>query len=130
MSEWTEQFKEPFENSLNHQLLFMEHALEDLEAHKEMVNQWPTRKKRIMEPVLDMFKKWVRFLEKIKFTPLVWKKYKKEKKRLVWIGRKARFSIRLRLFYWQGLNIIRILMILGFFIGGVVALVYIIAGRL
>jgi hypothetical protein len=129
MSEMTEKLKEPFEHQLNQQLLQLDLANAELDEHKDIVNQWPVRKRKMMTGIIKPMKKWAADLRKIAIPLNSMKKYKREKKRLLrfknitwchWRGFILSFKVA---FLWI-LNLIRILLILAFYIGMILLVVY------
>jgi hypothetical protein len=130
MSEFTEKLKEPFEEQLNYQLSRLNSAMDEIEAQREIVGQWPARKKRIVNGILSPIQKWSAMLKNMT-RPLDVRPYKREKKRLL----RAK---SLTWFHWRGFmaksqltvlriaNIVRILLIMGFSIGTILLVGYLI----
>ena len=130
MSEFTRKLKEPFEDQLSQQHLQLDLANAELDEIKEVINHWPARKKRIYTGILKPMQKWSADLKKMA-KPLDMRKYKREKKRLLrfknitwshWRG----FTLSLKLAFLWILNMIRILMILSFFIGIILLAVFLV----
>lgn len=130
MSKFTEKLKEPFEDQLNQQHLQLDLAFAELDEVKEVINHWPNRKKRIITGILKPMRKWSAQLKKMA-KPLDMRKYKREKKRLLrfknitwshWRG----FFLSLKLAFLWTINIIRILVILSFYIGIILLAVYLV----
>jgi len=130
MSEFTGKLKEPFEDQLNQQHLQLDLANAELDEVKEVLDHWPARKKRIFTGILKPVQKWSADLKKMT-RPLDMRKYKRAKKRLLrfkniawshWRG----FSLSLKHAFLWALNIIRILLILSFFIGIILAVVFLV----
>jgi hypothetical protein len=128
MSQFTEKLKEPFEDQLNQQHLQLDLALAELDEIKDIPNHWPARKKRIITGILKPMQKWSTDLKKMA-KPLDMRKYKREKKRLLrfknitwshWRG----FFLSLKLAFLWTINMIRILVILSFFIGIILLAVF------
>lgn len=128
MSQFTEKLKEPFEDQLNQQHLQLDLALAELDEIKDVINHWPARKKRIITGILKPMQKWSADLKKMA-KPLDMRKYKREKKRLLrfnnitwshWRG----FTLSLKLAVLWTLNMIRILVILSFYIGIIILVVF------
>ena len=121
MSQFTEKLKEPFEDQLNQQHLQLDLAFAELDEVKEAINHWPNRKKRIITRILKPMQKWSAQLKKMT-KPLDMRKYKREKKRLLrfknitW-GHWRGFFLSLKFAILWIINIIRILVILSFYIG-------------
>jgi len=121
MSEFTEKLKQPFEEALDYQVSRLNKAAAEMDGQKEVMSQWPIRKSRIVRGIIKPLERWRAMLRQIT-RPMTWKRYKREKKRLL----RAR---NLTWFHWRGfiastqlaalriLNIIRILLVLGFSIG-------------
>jgi hypothetical protein len=130
MFEFTGKLKEPFEEQLSYQLSRLNSAVNEMEAQRDIVIQWPARKKRVVKGIISPIEKWTAMLKRMT-RPIDLRPYKREKKRLV----RAR---SITLFHWRGftakarltllrlLNIIRILLILGFSIGTIVLVGYLI----
>jgi hypothetical protein len=130
MSQFTEKLKEPFEDQLNQQHLQLDLALAEIDEVKEVINHWPNRKKRIVTGILKPMQKWSAQLKKMA-KPLDMRKYKREKKRLLrfknitWSHWRGFFLSLKRAFLWT-LNIIRILVILSFYIGIILLAVFLV----
>jgi hypothetical protein len=130
MSEFTGKLKEPFENQLTQQHLQLDLANAELDEVKEVINHWPARKKRIYTGILKPMQKWSADLKKMA-KPLDMRKYKREKKRLLrfknitwshWRG----FTLSLKLAFLWAVNLIRILVILAFFIAVILLAVFLV----
>ena len=130
MSEFIRKLKEPFEDQLSQQHLQLDLANAELDEVKEVINHWPARKKRIYTGILKPMQKWSADLKKMA-KPLDMRKYKREKKRLLrfknitwshWRG----FTLSLKLAFLWILNMIRILVILSFFIGIILLAVFLV----
>jgi hypothetical protein len=130
MSEFTEKLKEPFEEQLNYQLSRLNSAVDEMEAQREIVMQWPARRKRVVNGIILPIQKWTAMLKSMT-RPLNVRPYKREKKRLLrakgltwfhWRG----FMAKSQLTLLRLLNIIRILLILGFSIGTILLVGYLI----
>ncbi|UCH94669.1 MAG: hypothetical protein JSV88_31020 [Candidatus Aminicenantes bacterium] len=130
MAEFTGKLKEPFEHQLNQQLLQLDLANAELDEHKELINQWPARKRKITAGILKPMQKWAADLRKMA-GPLDMRKYKREKKRLLrfksitwchWRG----FTLSLKLAFLWTVNMIRILVILAFYIGIILLVVFLV----
>jgi hypothetical protein len=130
MSEFTGKLKEPFEDQLNQQHLQLDLAVAELDEVKDIINHWPARKKRITVGILKPMQKWSADLKKMA-SPLDMRKYKREKKRLLrfknitwshWRG----FTLSLKLAVLWTLNMIRILVILSFYIGIILLVVFLV----
>ena len=130
MSQFTEKLKEPFEDQLNQQHLQLDLAFAELDEVKEVINHWPNRKKRIVTGILRPMQKWSAQLKKMA-KPLDMRKYKREKKRLLrfknitwshWRG----FFLSLKFAFLWTLNMIRILVILSFYIGIILLAVFLV----
>jgi len=130
MSEFTGKLKEPFEEQLNQQHLQLDLAFAELDEVKDIINHWPARKKRIITGILKPMQKWSAQLKKMA-KPLDMRKYKREKKRLLrfknitwshWRG----FFLSLKLAFLWTLNMIRILVILSFYIGTILLAVFLV----
>jgi uncharacterized membrane protein len=128
MSEFTGKLKEPFEDQLNQQHLQLDLAFAELDEVKDIIIHWPARKKRIITGILKPMQKWSADLKKMA-SPLDMRKYKREKKRLQrfknitwshWRG----FTLSLKLAFLWTLNMIRILVILSFYIGIILLVVF------
>jgi hypothetical protein len=130
MSQFTGKLKEPFEDQLNQQHLQLDLAFAELDEVKDIINHWPNRKKRIITGILKPMQKWSAQLKKMA-KPLDMRKYKREKKQLLrfknitwshWHG----FFLSLKLAFLWTLNMIRILMILSFYIGTILLAVFLV----
>jgi hypothetical protein len=130
MSKFKAKLKEPFEDQLNQQHLQLDLAFAELEEVKDVIHNWPARKKRIITGILKPMQKWSAQLKKMA-KPLDLRKYKREKKRLLrfknitwshWRG----FTLSLKLAFLWTLNMIRILVILSFFIGIILLAVFLV----
>jgi hypothetical protein len=128
MSQFTGKLKEPFEDQLNQQHLQLDLAFAELDEVKDIINHWPARKKRVITGILKPMQKWSVQLKKMA-KPLDMRKYKREKKRLLrfknitwshWRG----FTLSLKLAFLWTLNMIRILLILSFFIAVILLVVF------
>jgi hypothetical protein len=128
MSEFIGKLKEPFEDQLNQQHLQLDLANAELEEVKDVIDHWPARKKRITTRILKPMQKWSANLKKMT-RPLDMRKYKRAKKRLLrfknitwshWRG----FTLSLKFALLWTLNMIRILLILAFFIGSALLVVF------
>jgi len=128
MSEFTGKLKEPFEDQLNQQHLQLDLANAELDEVKDVLDHWPARKKRIFTGILKPMQKWSADLKKMT-RPLDMRKYKRAKKRLLrfkniawnhWRG----FSLSLKHAFLWTVNLIRILLILSFFIGIILSVVF------
>jgi len=130
MSEFTAKLKAPFEDQLSQQFLQLDLANAELDEIKDVINQWPAQKKRITTRILKPMQKWSASLKKM-VKPLDMRKYKREKKRLLrlknitwshWRG----FFLSLKLAFLWTVNILRILLILSFFIGIILLVVFLV----
>ena len=130
MAEFIEKLKQPFEESLNYQVSRLNKAVEEMNGQKEVISRWPVRKNRIARGIIKPLGQWRAMLKQMT-RPMIWKRYKREKKRLLQ-------AKNLTWFHWRGfiasthlaalriLNIIRILLILGFSIGVLLLVGYVI----
>ena len=128
MSEFSEKLKEPFENPLNQQLLQLDLATAEMDEHKNLIQQWPVRKKKIADHIIKPLQQWAAALKKLA-SPLDLRRYKREKKRLLrfktmatssWRG----FTLSSKVAFLWLLNLTRILLILSFYIGVILLAVY------
>jgi len=120
MSELSDKLKEPFEQQLNQQLLQLDLANAEMEEHKTLIDGWPKRKKKIDKEILKPMTKWLADLKKVT-APLDLRKYKRARRRLKrfknipwsgWTGFRLGFNLA---FLWT-INLVRILLILSFYI--------------
>jgi hypothetical protein len=127
MSQYSDKLKESFENPLNQQLLQMDLANAELDEQEPVIRNWPIQKKRITTVIIRPMQKWAADLKRIT-KPLNLKKYKREKKRfsryknITWSNWQG-FWLRFKLTFLWTMNVIRILMILAFFIGAALLVV-------
>jgi hypothetical protein len=128
LSEFSEKLKEPFENPLNQQLLQLDLATAEMDEHKNIIQEWPVRKKKIAGQIIKALHQWAANLKKIT-SPLDLRRYKREKKRLLrfkimatssWRG----FTLNSKVALLWCLNLTRILLILSFYIGSILLAVY------
>jgi hypothetical protein len=129
MTEQNTDLTEPFSELLNIRQLKLDSAVQELEEYKDTVNLWPTRKRRFHQNIIKPMDNWITRLRANARPFKNRKTYKKEKKKLfrvkhLWLFHKNGFIAKSQLTALITLNILRILLIFGFFITLVVAIVY------
>lgn len=130
MPELNEELKQSLSGQLDHQLLLLDNAVTELEQYKDVVSLWPGRKRRILHHIAAKLDRWNTALKKL-VRPLNLKAYKREKKRVVRAGKITFFSYRgfmarFNLQFLRTLNILRIVTVLGFFVGAFFLLIYLV----
>jgi hypothetical protein len=127
MSDFSEKFKEPFEEQLSRQLELLDTAVEDFNAQKPVIEGWPARKKRLKSGVIMSMERWKAKMRHMA-RPMDWKPFKRQKKRLIrssifWYQRRG-FAAKSGVALLRLFNILRILLILSTSIAAIFLLGY------
>lgn len=130
MTDLNEELKKSLSGQLDHQLLLLDNAVTELEQYKDVVSLWPGRKRRILHHIAAKLDRWNASLKKL-IRPLNLKAYKREKKRIIRAGNitflhSRGFMARFKLQVLRTLNILRIVTVLGFFVGCFFLLIYLV----
>jgi len=119
MPEIVEKLKEPFNLHMNERLSLLDSATEQIETHKDTINNWPSRKKRLTSFILDPLKKQTSFLKRMT-RPFNLKQFNKEKGRM----NRSFFFTKLKYSFLSSGKILRILLFLVVLFGIVFLLVW------